>query len=113
MQLGRLGVAARHLRDTAEVLEKEGDKQGAMELYEKAADLYDGESSSTTESNKCKLKIAQFAAEVEDYPKAVKLYEDAAKVALDNNLLKFSAKGYLLNSFLCVLNVETDVAELQ
>lgn len=87
--------------------------QGALELYEKAADLYDGESSSTTESNKCKLKIAQFAAEVEDYAKAVKLYEDIAKVALDNNLLKFGAKGHLLNAYLCLLNLEEDVEALK
>lgn len=32
MQLGRLGIAAKHLRDTAEVLEKDGDKQVRKEL---------------------------------------------------------------------------------
>jgi alpha-soluble NSF attachment protein len=113
MQMGRLGVAARHLKDTAEVLEKDGDKEGAMELYEKAADLYDGENSSTTESNKCKLKVAQFSAELEDYDKACDLYEEAAKAALDNNLLKYSAKGYLLNALLCALNAVEDADELR
>lgn len=84
-----------------------------MLLYEKAADLYAGENSSTTEMNKCLLKVAQFAAETEDFDKAVKIYEDVAATALENNLLKYSAKGYLLNAALCVINVAMDVDEIR
>jgi alpha-soluble NSF attachment protein len=46
----------------------------------------------------CRLKIADFSAELGQYSKAVELYEEAAKRAVENNLLKFSARGYLLNA---------------
>jgi alpha-soluble NSF attachment protein len=48
-----------------------------------------------------RLKIAEFSAEVGNPPKysrAVELFEEAAKRAVENNLLKFSARGYLLNA---------------
>lgn len=35
------------------------------------------------------LQIAQFAAELERYPQAVKIYEDVARACVDNNLLKY------------------------
>jgi hypothetical protein len=54
-------------------------------------------------SNQCKLKVAQFAAQLEQYPKAVEIYEEIAKSSLDSNLLRYSVKGYLLNAGLCHL----------
>jgi alpha-soluble NSF attachment protein len=35
------------------------------------------------------------------YDKAIEIYEDVAKQSLNNNLLKYSVKGYLLNAGLC------------
>ncbi|GAB4813327.1 hypothetical protein N2152v2_000373 [Parachlorella kessleri] len=100
--MGRLGMAARQLREIAEVLEKEGNKEESIMFYEQAGDLFHTENS-TSESNKCNLKIAQFSAELERYPKAIELYEEVAKASVDNNLLKYSAKGYLLNAGICQL----------
>lgn len=37
------------------------------------------------------------------YLKAAELFEEAAKRAVDNNLLKFSARGYLLQAGICLL----------
>ena len=37
------------------------------------------------------------------YKRAVEIYEEAAKAATENNLLKFSARGYLLNAGICYL----------
>jgi len=37
-----------------------------MENYDKAADLYSGENVDST-SNQCKLKVAQYAAQMEQY----------------------------------------------
>jgi hypothetical protein len=37
-----------------------------MEYYDKAADLYSGENVDST-SNQCKLKVAQYAAQMEQY----------------------------------------------
>ena len=39
------------------------------------------------------LQIAQFAAELERYPQAVKIYEDVARACVDNNLLKYRCAG--------------------
>ncbi len=49
----------------------------------------------------CRLKVAEFSAELGHYSKAVELYEEAAKRAVENNLLKFSARGYLANAGQC------------
>ncbi|KAF5207758.1 Alpha-soluble nsf attachment protein, partial [Thalictrum thalictroides] len=37
------------------------------------------------------------------YPKAIEIYEEIARQSLNNNLLKYSVKGYLLNAGLCQL----------
>jgi len=33
----------------------------------------------------------------------LEIYEQVARASMDNNLLKFSVRNYLFNSFLCVL----------
>lgn len=47
--------------------------------------------------------MAQFASELGNYSEAIAIYEDVAKRCVDNNLLKYSAKGYLLNAGICHL----------
>lgn len=37
------------------------------------------------------------------YPKAIEIYETIARRCLNNNLLKYSVKGFLLNAGLCQL----------
>ena len=66
------------------------------------ADLFETEGSNS-EATKCKLKIAEFSGELGAYKRAVEIYEEAAKAAVENNLLKFSARGYLLNAGICYL----------
>lgn len=100
--IGRLSMAAKHLKDMAEIYEKEDNAEDALTFYQQAADLYAGEEVNST-SNQCKLKVAQFAAQLEQYPKAVEIYEEIAKSSLDSNLLRYSVKGYLLNAGLCHL----------
>lgn len=86
--MGRLNMAARQLREIAEANEKQGEKEQAITFYEQSADLFETEGSSS-EATKCKLKIAEFAAELGRYPRAVELFEEAGKRAVENNLLKF------------------------
>ncbi|KFM27426.1 Alpha-soluble NSF attachment protein 2 [Auxenochlorella protothecoides] len=100
--MGRLGMAARQLREIGEVLEREGEKEQAMTFLEQAADLFATENSNA-EANKCNLKIAQTSAELEQYPRAIALYEGIARTSVENNLLKYSAKGYLLCAGICQL----------
>lgn len=44
------------LQEIAEVLEKEGNKEECILFYEQAADLFATENS-TSEANKCNLKV--------------------------------------------------------
>lgn len=46
----------------------------AISNFEQAADYYKGEESNSS-ANKCLLKVAQYAAQLEQYPKAIEIYE--------------------------------------
>ena len=103
--MGRLGMAARQLREVAEILEKEDgptSREESLLFYEQAADLFAADNS-TAEANKCLLKVAQFSAESENYPRAIDIYEQVGRAAADNNLLRFSAKSHFLHALLCSL----------
>lgn len=102
--MGRLNMAARQLKEIAETQEKQNQKEEAITFYEQAADLFETEGS-TSEATKCRLKIAEFCADPDmaRYHKSVEIFEDAAKRAVENNLLKFSARGYLLNAGICAM----------
>ncbi|KAF5801930.1 putative NSF attachment protein [Helianthus annuus] len=102
MEIGRLGMSARYCKEIAELYEQEQNLEKAMVYYDKAVDLYQGEEVNSS-ANQCRLKIAQYAAELEQYQKAIEIYEDIAKQALNNNLLKYGVRGHLLNAGICQL----------
>lgn len=52
-EMGRLNMAARQLKEIAEVNEKSGSKEEAITFYEQAADLFETEGSSS-EATKCR-----------------------------------------------------------
>lgn len=108
-ELGRLSLAGKHHKDIGEMLEGEGNMEKAMFHFEQAAELYEGEEQSST-ANTCKLKVAQFAAQLGAYLKAVEIFEAVALASLDNNLLKYSVKTYLLSAGLCQLCRNDSVA---
>ncbi|KAF3524914.1 hypothetical protein F2Q69_00049152 [Brassica cretica] len=74
----------------------------AIVYYEKAAEFFQNEEV-TTSANQCNLKVAQYASQLEQYEKAIKIYEDIARHSLGNNLLKYGVKGHLLNAGMCHL----------
>ncbi|XP_039005139.1 alpha-soluble NSF attachment protein 2-like [Hibiscus syriacus] len=105
--IGRLSMAARYgclfyVQEIAELYETEQNIEQAMDYYEKAADFFQSEEVSTS-ANQCKQKIAQFAAQIEQYQKAIEIYEDIARQEVTNNLLKYGVKGHLLNAGICQL----------
>ncbi|GER50913.1 alpha-soluble NSF attachment protein [Striga asiatica] len=102
MDIGRLNMCARYYKEIAELYEQEQNLEQAIVYYEKAADLFQSEDV-TTSANQCKLKVAQYAAQLEQYPKAIEIYEDIARQSLNNNLLKYGVKGHLLNAGICQL----------
>ena len=64
--LGRLSIAAKHVKECGELFEKEGRADEALAAYQEAGDLYAGEENSST-ANACKLKVAELSAVVGKY----------------------------------------------
>lgn len=54
-------------------------------------------------SNKCVLKVAQIAADLEMYDVAIEKYEQVAAASIDDPLLKWSLKEYCFKAGLCHL----------
>lgn len=99
--MGRFTVAAKHHISIAEIYENDTSKlEKAISHYEQAADFYKGEES-TSSANKCWLKVAAYAAQLEQYTKAIDLYERVGMASMDSPLLKYSVKEYFFKSALC------------
>jgi len=105
LEMGRFSIAAKHHQTIAETFEGEGELEKAITHYEQAADYFKGEESNAA-ANKALLKVAQHAAQLEDYVKAIKVYEDVAATSLESSLLKYSAKEYFFRAGLCHLCVD-------
>lgn len=104
--MGRFSMAAKHHQNIAEIYESEAvDLERAIQHYQQAADYFKGEESNSS-ANKCLLKVAQYAAQLENYDKAIQIYEQVAASALESSLLKFSAKEYFFRAALCHLCVD-------
>ncbi|KAG4953251.1 hypothetical protein JHK87_038845 [Glycine soja] len=101
-EIGRLSMAARYLKEIAELYESEQNIEQAVVYYEKSADFYENEEVNTS-ANQCKQKVAQFSAQLEQYQRSIEIYEDIARQSLSNNLLKYGVKGHLLNAGICQL----------
>lgn len=105
--MGRFTIAAKHHQTIAEIFESDiADLDKAMTHYEKAADYFKGEESNSS-ANKCMLKVAQYAAQLENYDRAIEIYEQVAASALESSLLKYSAKEYFFRAALCHLCVDS------
>lgn len=73
--MGRFTMAAKLHQSIAEMYETESiDLERAVQNYEQAADYFRGEESNSS-ANKCLLKVAQYAAHLENYEKAINIYE--------------------------------------
>ncbi|XP_040203782.1 LOW QUALITY PROTEIN: alpha-soluble NSF attachment protein-like [Rana temporaria] len=99
--MGRFTIAAKHHISIAEIYESElVDIEKAIAHYEQSADYYKGEESNSS-ANKCLLKVATYTAQLEQYAKAVEIYEQVGTNAMDSPLLKYSAKDYFFKAALC------------
>lgn len=105
--MGRFTIAAKHHQTVAELFETEAaDLDKAIQHYETAADYFKGEESNSS-ATKCLVKVAQYAAQLENYEKAIQIYEQVAATALQSNLLKYSAKDHFFRASLCHLCVDS------
>ncbi|KAH6581568.1 hypothetical protein BASA61_008987 [Batrachochytrium salamandrivorans] len=102
-QKGRFSAAANNQKQIAEIYENDlADMEKAMSAYDQAGEWYSGEDS-TAQANACMLKVAMFSATLEQYEKAVDLFERVANKSLDNNLTKWSVREYLFKAGICIL----------
>ncbi|OQR74710.1 soluble NSF attachment protein-like [Tropilaelaps mercedesae] len=105
--MGRFTMAAKNHVSIAEIYENEiADLDNAIAHYEQAADYYKGEESHSS-ANKCLLQVARYSAQMEKYEKAINIFEEVGKSALDSALLKTSAKEYFFKAALCHLCIDT------
>ncbi|KAG0501806.1 hypothetical protein HPP92_001878 [Vanilla planifolia] len=78
----------------------------------RAADLFENEEV-TSSANQYKKKVAHLAAQLEQYPKAIEIFEETARQSVHSNLLRHSVKGILLNSEICeLLNPSNQIQEI-
>ncbi|KAG1935890.1 N-ethylmaleimide-sensitive factor attachment protein, beta a [Siphateles boraxobius] len=110
--MGRFTIAAKHHMTIAEIYESElVDIEKTIAHYEQAADYYKGEESNSS-ANKCLLKVGSYSAQLEQYPKAIEIYEQVATSTMDNPLLKYNAKEYFWKAALCHFIVDELNAKL-
>ncbi|UYV82273.1 NAPA, partial [Cordylochernes scorpioides] len=104
--MGRFTVAAKHHMTIAEIYENEiADIEKAITHYEQAADFF-------PRPTKCLLNVAKYSAQLEQYEKAIGLYEQVASAALASPLMKYSAKEYFFCASLCHLCVDSLNAQI-
>jgi len=108
--MGKFTMAAKHHQSIADIYETEvADMEKAIQHYEQASDYFKGEENNSS-ANKCLLKVAMFAAQMEKYDKAIQIYEKVASSSLESSLLKYSAKEYMFRAALCHLCVDHEDA---
>jgi alpha-soluble NSF attachment protein len=100
IDLGRFSIAAKHQKEIGEMYETENDLEEAIAAYETAAQFYQGENA-TSSANTVLLKVALFSAQLEQYDKAIEIYEQVAANSIESTLLKWNVKEYYLCAGLC------------
>ncbi|XP_026416092.1 alpha-soluble NSF attachment protein-like [Papaver somniferum] len=100
LEVGRFQMAGLNCEVIGKLYELEQNIEKAIVYFERGADLFQSEEpfTSADQCNRCKQKVAQFSAQLEQYPRAIVIYEDFAKESLNKNLSKSSVTGYLLNA---------------
>ncbi|KAI9004124.1 soluble NSF attachment protein [Gaertneriomyces semiglobifer] len=100
---GRFQAAANNQKQIAELYETDlADVEKSMHAYELAAEWYHGEDSKA-QANACLLKVGTFAAQLEQYDKAIEKFEQVATNSMDNQLTRFSLREYFLKAGICYL----------
>ena len=99
-ELGRFAQVAKLHKEIAEMYEKESDLERSIQHFQEAADFYIAEGQQAG-ANPCLLRVATMAAQLEDYDKAVGIYEQVSEGSIDNQLLHYSVKEYLMKAALC------------
>ncbi|KAK6588546.1 hypothetical protein RS030_4632 [Cryptosporidium xiaoi] len=122
---GRFSQSGKLFKDIAESLESDYQYEESSEYYKKAADLFDMDEYRKSAYSSCILKYADIVSlcvsekndcnnpsgsgDSDKLYESIKIYEEEAKKALGNSLIKYNAKEYLFKSFLIVLSLNDPV----
>uniref|UniRef100_A0A9J8C733 N-ethylmaleimide-sensitive factor attachment protein, alpha a n=1 Tax=Cyprinus carpio carpio TaxID=630221 RepID=A0A9J8C733_CYPCA len=85
--MGRFNIAAKHHISIAEIYESE-----LLDI-----DKVSGKCA----ANKCLLKVATYAAQMEQYQKATEIFEQIGTYSMDTTLLRYGAKDHFFKAALC------------
>jgi alpha-soluble NSF attachment protein len=94
---GNFRRAATNEQHLAEMWEELGETKNALQAYDTAAMWYEQDNADAL-ANKLFLKTADLAALEGEYARSIALYERVAKSSINNNLMKWSVKSYLLHA---------------
>lgn len=103
LESGRFRQAADRMKEIASIhLTEQGDLTLALESYEKSAQWYEQEDAKATASA-CYKDVADIAAQLEQYKRAISNYDKVIKQSLESPLTRFSVKDYFFKAGLCWL----------
>ena len=75
LESGKFTMAAKHHMTAGEIYEEDlADIEKCSDQFQKAADYYLGEQS-TSQASKCLLKVAEIAMQLEQYENAIQIYD--------------------------------------
>ncbi|VDD80351.1 unnamed protein product [Mesocestoides corti] len=99
IEMGRFTIAAKHHMTMAEIYEQElANEAEACKHYERAADFYRGEES-TSSARKCMLKVAHYYATSGQF-------EKIGVSSMDNKLLRYGTREHLMKAVVCDMNYD-------
>jgi len=101
-QEGRWSMAAKNMKEIAEIYEKEAQVDKACEAYEKAAEYYEGDNAPSS-SDTCLTQVALLSAQEAKYAHANKIYDQLATNCLDSKLRHFNFRDFAFRAVLCQL----------
>ncbi|GAA99208.1 uncharacterized protein L969DRAFT_72967 [Mixia osmundae IAM 14324] len=107
---GRFRQAADREKEIGQIFQQDaGDLPSALDAYEQAGEWYSAEDATAT-ANACFKDVADIAAQLQQYPKAIERFEQVASASLQSPLTRYSSKEYFLKAGLCHLCTGDTVA---
>jgi alpha-soluble NSF attachment protein len=99
-ELGKFSEAARVQQEIAETYDDSEDCELTLQVYQKAADLFNAANYSGKE-NDCLIKMTYLYIRLENYDRAIELLDSIATRKLECNLLKWSVYEQYVLGVLC------------
>jgi len=103
VEKGRFRQAADREKEIGQIYQQDGaDLQMALESFEQAGEWYSTEDATAT-ANACFRDVADIAAQLDQFDKAIERFEQVATTSLSSPLTRYSVKEYFLRAGLCHL----------